>query len=392
MGESDSDGSGRLLSPVMTSAAAPKIRVAVVFGGRSSEHAVSCATAAGVLAAIDRDRFDVLPVGIARDGSWVLVEDDPDPLRLAPGHTPEVVSGGTELILPTRTGQRTVLAHDPGEVPRVFGEVDVVLPLLHGPYGEDGTIQGMLELADIRYVGCGVLASAVGMDKHYMKVVFDAAGLPIGPYTVVTDARWRRDRAGALAEIEQQLKFPVFVKPCRAGSSMGISKVDDAAGLADAIEEARTHDLKVIVEEGIVGREIECAVLQGRGCDAPRTSQVGEIVVEAGHGHTFYDFEAKYLDADAVRLSCPADVPLEQADEVRRCAADAFEALGCEGLARVDCFVTPAGEVLVNEINTMPGFTPFSMYPQMWKATGLGYTELITELIELALQRPVGLR
>ncbi len=366
-------------------------RVALVFGGRSSEHAVSCATAAGVLRAIDRQAYDVVPVGIARDGRWVLAADDPAPLELTATQTPEVGPDGAEVLVPTSARDRSLTVHEPGTAPRTLGEVDVVFPLLHGPYGEDGTLQGLLELSDVRYVGAGVLASAVGMDKHYMKVVFAASGLPVGPYRVITDAHWRRDRDAALAEVAE-LGFPVFVKPCRAGSSVGISKVAEASGVAAAVEAAREHDPKVIVEAGVVGREVECAVLQGWDGGAPRTSQVGEIVVEPGHGHDFYDFEAKYLDEDAVRLTCPADLPPESADEVRRLAAAAFESLGCEGLARVDCFVTADGGVVVNEINTMPGFTPHSMYPQMWQASGVSYPELVDELIRLALARPTGLR
>ncbi|WP_068265667.1 D-alanine--D-alanine ligase family protein [Janibacter limosus] len=375
----------------MSSHPSRKPRVAVVFGGRSSEHAVSCATAAGVLRAIDRDVYDVVPVGITRDGAWVLAPDDADALTLTAERTPEVTDTGAEVILPTRVGRSELSIHRPGAALEALGDVDVVFPLLHGPYGEDGTLQGMLELTDIRYVGSGVLASAAGMDKHYMKVVFVGAGLPVGPYTVITDTQWRRDKAAAMDAVSA-LTYPVFVKPCRAGSSMGVSKVDGPEGLEAAIEAAREHDLKVIVESGIVGREIECAVLQGRGLDAPRTSMPGEIVVEAGHGHDFYDFEAKYLDEASVVLSCPADLPQDVADEVRRLAAEAFESLACEGLARVDCFVTEGGAVVINEINTMPGFTPHSMYPRMWEASGVTYPELVDELIQLALERPVGLR
>ena len=375
----------------MSSHPSPKPRVAVVFGGRSSEHAVSCATAAGVLRAIDREAYDVVPVGITRQGGWVLESDDPDRLALTPGQTPEVTDTGTEVILPTKVGETSRSVHRPGAALEELGEIDVVFPLLHGPYGEDGTLQGMLELADTRYVGSGVLASAVGMDKHYMKVVFTGAGLPVGPYTVITDAEWRRDRSAAM-DAASALAFPVFVKPCRAGSSMGVTKVDHPDGLEGAIEAAREHDPKVIVEAGIDGREIECAVLEGRGLDAPRTSLPGEIVVEDGHGHDFYDFEAKYLDEASVVLSCPADLPQAVAAEVRRLAAASFEVLGCEGLARVDCFVTDGGRVLVNEINTMPGFTPHSMYPRMWLESGVSYPELVDELIQLALERPLGLR
>ena len=368
-----------------------KPRVAVVFGGRSSEHAVSCATAAGVMQALDRDAYDLVAIGISRDGHWVLADGDPGRLELTTSHTPEVAADGAGVIVPLATTDRSLTVLEPEEVPRSLGEVDVVFPLLHGPFGEDGTIQGMLELADIRYVGSGVFASAAGMDKHYMKVVFASAGLPVGPYVVITDAEWRRDKAAAMDAVGA-LTFPVFVKPARAGSSMGISKVSTPEALEGAIEVARQHDRKVIVEQGIVGREIECAVLQGRGTEGPRTSEVGEIVVESGGGHEFYDFEAKYLDEQGVVLSCPADLPDRISGEVRRLAAAAFDALGCEGLARVDCFYTDSGDVLINEINTMPGFTPHSMYPQMWAATGVSYPELIDELIQLALTRPVGLR
>ncbi len=341
--------------------------------------------------AIDRTAYDIIPVGIATDGRWVVVADDPEPLELTAANRPEVPADAPSVLVPTSTRDRTLRALDAGEIPRELGEVDVVFPVLHGPYGEDGTVQGLLELADIRYVGSGVLASAVGMDKHFMKVVFAGAGLPVGPYVVVPDARWRHERAAIRAEVAA-LGLPVFVKPARAGSSMGITKVTDAADLDAAIETARTHDLKVLVEAAVVGREIECAVLQGHDGAPPRTSRVGEIVVRPGHGHEFYDFEAKYLDDGAVDLSCPADVPDGIADRVRAFAAQAFTELGCEGLARVDCFYTVDGQVLVNEINTMPGFTPQSMYPQMWQASGMTYPELIADLIRLALERPLGLR
>ena len=352
---------------------------------------MSCATAAGVMQAIDRAAYDVIPIGISRDGHWVLTDGDPAPLDLTAGHTPEVDPGGSGVVVPLATTDRELTVLDPQDVPRSLGEVDVVFPLLHGPFGEDGTLQGMLELADIRYVGSGVFASAAGMDKHYMKVVFASAGLPVGPYVVITDAQWRRDKAAAMDAVGA-LTYPVFVKPARAGSSMGITKVAAPEDLEKAVEAAREHDLKVVVEQGIVGREIECAVLQGRDTEGPRTSEVGEIVVEQGHGHEFYDFAAKYLEDVGVVLSCPAKVPDHVAAEVRRLAGAAFEALGCEGLARVDCFYTDTGDVVVNEINTMPGFTPHSMYPQMWEATGVSYPELIDELVQLALHRPVGLR
>ncbi|MDC5697228.1 D-alanine--D-alanine ligase [Intrasporangium calvum] len=364
-------------------------RVAIIFGGRSSEHAVSCATAAGVMRAIDREKYDIVPIGVSRDGQWVLVADDPARFDLTAGRTPEVVPDRSHVVLPLSTRETALTVLEAGQPPRELGDVDVVLPLLHGPFGEDGTLQGFLELSDIRYVGSGVFASAAGMDKHYMKVVFAGHGLPVGPYTVITDRAWRADRAAAL-DACSALGFPVFVKPARAGSSMGISKVDDPAQLESAIEAAREHDPKVIVEAGITGREIECAVLEGHGTDGPRTSHVGEVAVH--DNHAFYDFEAKYLAEADVDLTCPADVPAHVSDEVRRLAAAAFDSLGCEGLARVDCFYTEDGRVLINEINTMPGFTPHSMYPRMWAASGLSYTELIDELVSLALERRTGLR
>jgi len=378
-------------SPVPTADAdAPRrTRVALVFGGRSSEHAVSCATAASVLEALDRDRYDVVPVGIAKDGHWVLAPDDPEVLRLAPGHVPEVDTDAASVIVPTSAIDRTLVVHEAGQPPRTLGEVDVVFPLLHGPFGEDGTIQGLFDLADVRYVGSGVTASAAMMDKHVMKVLLSSAGLPVGPYTVITDKEWRRDKAAAMDAVHA-LSWPVFVKPARAGSSMGITKVSEPEALEAAIEAAREHDPKVVVEAAVFGREIECGVLEGHGTDATRTSELGECIVV--QNHEFYDFEAKYLADGDVRLVTPADVPEEVATRIRAMAARAFDVAGCEGLARVDFFLTDTGDVLVNEVNTMPGFTPSSMYPRMWAATGLGYADLIDELVELALERRTGLR
>ena len=367
-----------------------KPRVAVLFGGRSSEHAVSCVTAAGVLGAINKDKYEVIPIGIAKTGQWVLAPADTARWSLAASSLPEVVPSPQTVTLAEIGGEHQLIVASPNQVPQELGAVDVVFPLLHGPFGEDGTIQGLLELSDTRYVGAGVLASAVGMDKHYMKVVFEAAGLRVGPYVAVTDRQWRRDPESVRKQVDR-LGFPVFVKPARAGSSMGISKVDSLDELDAAIEEARRHDLKLVIEAGIVGREIECAVLEGRGTDAPRTSMPGEISVSGGT-HEFYDFNAKYVEDDAAALSCPADIPDEAIARVRELAAAAFDAVGAEGLSRVDFFYTPEGELIINEINTMPGFTPKSMYPQMWAASGLGYADLIDELIYLALNRKTGLR
>ncbi len=367
-------------------------RVLLLFGGRSSEHPVSCVTAAGVMRAIDREKYDVVPVGITRSGAWTLVDGDVDSFRLDTGEVPEVTAGGAEVRLgPSGTdAAREVIASTPAGAVSELGAIDVVFPLLHGAYGEDGTLQGMLELGQIPYVGSGVAASAMGMDKHFMKVVFEAAGLNVGPYTVITDKEWRRDPEAALASCESLVR-PLFVKPSRAGSSVGITRVDVGDDLRAAIEAARIHDPKVVVEQGIVGREIECGVLEGRGALPARASLPGEIVVAPGD-HGFYDFEAKYVDGAAARTSCPAELSEEQTAQIRELAVTAFDSLGAEGLSRVDFFLTPEGEWIINEINTMPGFTPISMYPQMWAATGLEYPDLIDELIQLALQRSTGLR
>ena len=369
-------------------AAPRKRRVAVVFGGRSSEHAVSCMTAAGVLRAIDRTRYDVVPVGIAPDGRWLLAPDDSAALEAHGALLPAVDESGASVLVPTSTSDRALTTLRPGEVPTTLGDVDVVFPLLHGPFGEDGTIQGLLELGDVPYVGSGVLASAAGMDKHYMKVLLAGHGLPVGPYVVILPRQWAGDRESALESVAA-LGFPVFVKPARAGSSMGISKVEDVAGLRAAIEAAHEHDPKVVVEAAIEGRELECGVLQDLD-GTPRASELGEVEVVGGHD--FYDFAAKYVDEGDVRLTCPADVPTSVRDLVQRLAVRAFEVMGCEGLARVDVFWTSGGGVVVNEINTMPGFTPHSMYPRMWAASGVDYPALIDRLLQLALTRPTGLR
>ncbi|MCC5576759.1 D-alanine--D-alanine ligase [Microtetraspora sp. AC03309] len=361
------------------------IRVAVVFGGRNSEHAVSLMGAGSVLSVIDRSRYEVIPVGIAQDGRWVLVSDGQS-YAIEEGELPVVTESGTALALPSDSG--SLVALDPGQIPRSLGEVDVVFPMLHGPFGEDGTIQGLLEMAGVRYVGSGVLASAVGMDKAYMKLVLKAAGLPVGPFVVVRDRDWRTDRGRVLKEVEE-LGWPVFVKPARAGSSQGISKAYDPESLETAIELAREHDPKVLVEAAIVGREIECAVLESLGDAPPEASVPGEVLVRGER--EFFDFEAKYYP-DQMALDAPADIPAEAAEAVRAMAVQAFEALSCEGLSRVDFFYTSSGELVLNEINTMPGFTSLSVAPQLWAATGLSYAELVDRLLQLALDRPAGLR
>jgi D-alanine-D-alanine ligase len=368
-----------------------KPRVAVVFGGRSGEHPISCVTASSVLGAIDLDRYDVVPVGITRDGRWVLESGDPERLALTSrDRLPEVDGGRSAVALTGGTGISELVVSEPGEVPRTLGEVDVVFPLLHGPWGEDGTLQGLLEMAAVRYVGSGVLSSAVGMDKHYMKVLFQSAGLPVLPYTVITPRAWQTDRP-ACQESVDSLGYPGFVKPARGGSSLGITKVHDRGDLEKAVEEARRHDPKGIVEASAEGgREVECGVLQGYGTNPPDASVVAEIEIDASH--EFYDFAAKYLPEEATRLNVPADLPEHVARRVQELSVQAFEALSCEGLARVDFFVLPDERVVVNEINTMPGFTPSSMFPRMWAATGTPYPELVDRLIQLALQRDIGLR
>ena len=365
-----------------------RIRVAVVFGGRSSEHAISCVSAGSVLRALDRDRYDVVPIGLTTDGRWVLEADDPDRLRITDGVLPHVDGAGTSVVLaadPTRPGLEV---HAPGDVPGSLAGVDVVFPVLHGPYGEDGTIQGLLEMAGVPYVGSGVLASAAAMDKGAMKAMFAHAGLEQAPYVVVTDRDWRRDATQCLARVAT-LGLPVFVKPARAGSSLGITKVKDHADLAAAIDVARRHDPRVVVEASVEGaREIECGVLVDVDGE-PRASVCAEIVV---HGaHEFYDFEAKYLD-DAADLVVPADLPAEVSDQVRALSVRAFDALGCEGLARCDFFVTADGRVLVNEVNTMPGFTSISMFPRVWAESGVDYPTLVDRLVADALRRGTGLR
>jgi D-alanine-D-alanine ligase len=363
-------------------------RVGVVFGGRSTEHAISCVSAGSVLRAIDREAYDVVAVGITHEGRWVLAADDPERLAITDGKLPEVDSTGASVVVSGDPTARTLTVAEPGDVPRALSAVDVVLPLLHGPYGEDGTIQGLLELAGVPYVGSGVLSSAVSMDKVYMKVVLAGFGLPVGPYVVVKPRAWERGPA-AVRDAVAALGWPVFVKPARGGSSVGISKVAAPDELDEAIEVARRSDPKVIVEAAVEGREIECGVLEGLDGAAPEASVPAEIRVKGDH--EFYDFEAKYLSG-ATDLDVPADLPDDAADHVRRLAVAAFDALSCEGLARVDFFVRPDGSVLINEVNTMPGFTPYSMFPRMWQASGLDYPALVDRLIRTALGRSTGLR
>ncbi|KOG30252.1 D-alanine--D-alanine ligase family protein [Streptomyces wedmorensis] len=370
-----------------------KPRVAVVFGGRSSEHAISVVTAGAVLSAIDRDKYDVLPIGITTDGRWALTADAPERMAIADRALPNVADlaeseeGG--VVLSVDPANREVVLTEPGAVPKALGEVDVVFPMLHGPYGEDGTLQGLLELSGVPYVGAGVLASAVGQDKEYMKRVFVSFGLPVGPYEVIRPREWEQSPAAArkkIVEFAAEHGWPLFVKPARGGSSMGITKVDDLSGLDEAIEEARRHDPKILVESLLRGREIECGVLEFE--DGPRASVPAEIPPVTNHD--FYDFEAKYIDSASGIV--PAPIGDEATAEVQRLAVAAYEAVSCEGLVRADFFLTEDGEFVINEINTMPGFTPISMYPRMWQESGVGYPELVDRLIQAALNRSTGLR
>lgn len=364
-----------------------RIRVAVVFGGRSNEHAVSCVSAGFVLRNLDPERYEAVPIGITRTGTWVLAGSDARELAIADRALPSVDSTGTELVLaadPGRAGSLIPLGgHGAG-----LDAVDVVFPVLHGPFGEDGTVQGLLEMAGLPYVGPGVLASATGMDKEFMKKLLAAEGIPVGDYVVLrpgTQTVGERDRA--------RLGLPVFVKPARGGSSIGISRVDSWDALDDAIALARQHDPKVLVEAAVVGREVECGVLEfpdGRVA----ASAVAEIrMPEESAGEQapeFYDFDTKYLD-DVCEFDIPAKLDDAVADGVRELAVRAFRALDCQGLARVDFFVTADGPV-INEINTMPGMTSISMYPRMWDATGIDNRTLVGTLVETALARGTGLR
>lgn len=349
----------------------PRVRVAVVYGGRSSEHAISCVSAGSILRNLDPARFEVVAVGITPDGTWLRTDARPEDLAITDRRLPEV-SGHSDSPLDLAA--------------EILASVDVVFPILHGPYGEDGTIQGMLEMAGLPYVGAGVLASAAGMDKEFSKKLFAADGLPIGDYLVL-----RPGRESPAPEDVTRLGFPLFVKPARGGSSIGVTPVATAEQLPAAIAEARRHDPKVIVEAAVAGRELECGVLEFPD-GAVRASTIGEIRVAGptGRADGFYDFETKYLD-DVAELSVPAELDDDTADKLRHLAIRAFSALDCQGLARVDFFLTEDGPV-INEINTMPGFTTISMYPRMWAASGVDYPTLLATMVETALARGTGLR
>ncbi len=384
-----------------------KVRVAVVFGGRGPEHQVSCMGGGNMLGAIDRSRYEVIPVGITTDGNWVQVADAPERLTVTDGQLPTVAAvaePGASIVPWSGAGEVAatgLVASAPAQIPHLFGEVDVVLPVLHGPYGEDGTIQGLLEMAGVPYVGAGVLASAVSMDKEYMNLIFRAKGLPVGPYVVVRERDWPAAEAAdvptEVLSVEAKrvlddiadLGWPLFVKPARGGSSIGTSKARNMAELHDAIELARGFDPKVLVEAAIDGVEIEVSVLQGIDGAPPDTSIPGQLLVDGGE--EFWDFEAKYLDS-ASGMAIPALIPDSAIDEIRRLAAAAFDAVSCEGLARVDFFYTADGQILINEINTMPGLSPASYFQKMWEASGMPFPQLIDRLLQTALKKRPGLR
>jgi D-alanine-D-alanine ligase len=359
-----------------------KLRIGLVFGGRSGEHEVSLASARSVMANLDRERYEVVPIGISKAGHWLLGDQ---PLRLLTSPTgaseTQATESGTTAV--TLTGDPTVRRLIPlqeGEPLRDNGALDVIFPVLHGTYGEDGTLQGLLDMANVPYVGCGVLGSALGMDKEKMKLIFRAVGLPSAEYVVCLRATWERSAETVLDTVEASLDYPVFVKPANLGSSVGINKAHNREELAHALAVAAEYDRKVIVERGLDCRELECAVL---GNDEPLASVVGEIIAS----NEFYDYNAKYLDG-ASRTLIPADIPQETADEIRRQALQAFAALDLSGLARVDFFLEKqTGNVYINEVNTMPGFTEISMYAKLWQASGLPYPELLDRLIELAQER-----
>ena len=357
-----------------------RIRVAVVFGGRSGEHPVSCISAAGVLGNIDPADFEVTAIGITPDGKWLRL--DPAQIPVSVGRQLPAVTTGSAVAMTADPTASAMVSLDPAALGAAV-DADVVFPVLHGPYGEDGTIQGLLELAGVPYVGAGVLASAAAMDKEFTKKLLAAEGLPVGDWAVL-----RPGVPTLSAADRERLGLPVFVKPARAGSSLGVSRVDSWADLDAAIDHARRTDPKVLVEAAVLGREIECGVLEypdGR-VEASPTAEI-----HLGGDHTFYDFDAKYLE-DVATFDIPADLPAATAGRIQELSRRAFAALDAQGLARVDFFVRPDGDVVINEVNTLPGFTPISMYPRMWAAGGVSYPELISVLIRTALARGTGLR
>ncbi len=359
-----------------------KLRVGLVFGGKSGEHEVSLASARSVLRALNPDKYETVLIGVSKEGKW-LMGGNPMKRLMAATRSPLLKpEDGNGLV--ANDAAREIIVHETADISTqdaLSGKVDVIFPLIHGPFGEDGTVQGLFELADIPYVGAGVAASAVGMDKALMKSIFRAEGLPIADYVVVLRSHWEQQPEETIRNIEKSLGYPCFVKPANLGSSVGITKAHDWDELTQALTTAAQYDRKLMVERAIVGREVECSVL---GNDSPIASAVGEIIP----GHEFYDYDAKYADESGTRLIIPAELAPEQTRAVQELAVRAFKAIDAAGMARVDFFVQHKdGRVIVNEINTIPGFTNVSMYPKLWEASGLPYPTLIDRLIELALER-----
>ena len=353
-----------------------KKRVLILYGGRSSEHQVSCLSARSVLSVIDRDRYDVIPVGITREGRWVLTDGVIEP---EPGEAlPHVADDGPTVSL-IRGRKGPLLIRFDGGTHEELGPIDVAFPVLHGPYGEDGTVQGFLATVGVPYVGADVTSSSVGIDKRAMKNAFKARGLPQIPYLAVRRERWEDERVAVLDDLESALSYPMFTKPARQGSSIGITKAHDRAELERGLDEAFTYDRYTIVEEGVRSpRELEVGALGNQDVEI---TAPGEIVPS----HEFYDFEAKYLDASELRI--PAEVDEDVAGRIQEIAHQAYLAIGCRGMARIDFFLSAeTGELTINEINTIPGFTPASMFPQLWQAEGLSYPALVDRLLDLALE------
>lgn len=364
-----------MLSLLILSAMAGKLRIAVFFGGKSAEHEISLLSAASIIQGLDKTKYEVIPIGITKEGRLATPEET---ARMLPPPALASLAGAVEDEFSIQNSASA------GRLVEVKGgrdgsSIDVVFPVLHGPYGEDGTIQGLFELTGLPYVGCGVLASAVGMDKEVQKRLFRAAGLPVVDFLVYTARGWRENLPSVRAEIETTLGYPCFVKPACLGSSIGVTKVHGRDELEPALELASKYDRKIIVERGLNAREIECSVL---GNDRPEASVPGEIVP----AREFYDYQAKYHDPNT-RLLVPAPLDERTAERVRELAVRAFQALDCSGLARVDFLLDSDGEIYINEINTMPGFTSVSMYPRLWEASGLGFAQLLDRLIALALER-----
>jgi D-alanine-D-alanine ligase len=372
-----------------------RLRIGVLYGGRSGEHEVSLASAAAVFANLDRARYEPIPIRIDKDGRWAIADRPPtavsaaDVIEQARLDAARPAREGREVHLVARPSAETILAidrqlssnRDAGQAIVTGLNVDVIFPVLHGPYGEDGTIQGLLELANVPYVGAGVLASAVGMDKALMKVVFAQRNLPVCPYRVVLRHDWDRRRQALIADLAGSLGFPTFVKPANLGSSVGISKAKDEQSLAEAMDLAGAFDRKIVVEAAVPdAREIECAVL---GNDEPQASLPGEVIPS----REFYDYEAKYIDTDS-KVIIPAELPPAAAEEIRRLSIEAFQAIDCAGMARVDFLMERGtGVIYVNEVNTIPGFTTISMYSKMWAASGVDYPMLLDRLVALAIER-----